>query len=508
MFEGLINLNDYTISVGSPAFEQVVLAAATLIAGVIIAKLAATIIEALNNRFNIEPNRVIKSISRLFELFIIVLSIIIALNFLEVNSAKIIIQSLLNSIPAIIIILLLLFLGFILINLIVDILKRALLRIGLSEYLYEVGISVEFINNTFTIVKIFLFLVLFSVSFSFVGLTVPFIDNLLVAVIYGFVLLSVALIYNIFKDPLSNFFMGAYVEKNLLKPGQHIMLGDEAGEVIGFTPHGVLIRLPNGYNLLYPHAKLVKQKIYIKRTKQDITRLEALRSNFVAQIPAHCGPASAAMMLSFFEYDVSQEKIGELAKTKTPGGTGPRKLIEAVKNVTNSNVKGVLVKYDEISDLKEEMKSWLSEGALVLLWFHKPALFRHSKSKGHYVLCVGVEGSELIIMDPSKSTAGVYLIDYNLLEEAMSEIDKKRGYIVFAKQGTSAYWRISEGLVYADVSLYRELSKSFERYLKKILRQNEAINQLLSEHVFKALGKSNRPVRVWKPEQKETENKN
>ena len=101
MFEGLINLNDYTISVGSPAFEQVVLAAATLIAGVIIAKLAATIIEALNNRFNIEPNRVIKSISRLFELFIIVLSIIIALNFLEVNSAKIIIQSLLNSIPAI-----------------------------------------------------------------------------------------------------------------------------------------------------------------------------------------------------------------------------------------------------------------------------------------------------------------------------------------------------------------------------------------------------------------------
>src|SRR3989338_1066097 len=287
MFEGLINLNDYTISVGSPAFEQVVLAAATLIAGVIIAKLAATIIEALNNRFNIEPNRVIKSISRLFELFIIVLSIIIALNFLEVNSAKIIIQSLLNSIPAIIIILLLLFLGFILINLIVDILKRALLRIGLSEYLYEVGISVEFINNTFTIVKIFLFLVLFSVSFSFVGLTVPFIDNLLVAVIYGFVLLSVALIYNIFKDPLSNFFMGAYVEKNLLKPGQHIMLGDEAGEVIGFTPQGVLIRLPNGYNLLYPHAKLVKQKIYIKRTKQDITRLEALRSNFVAQIPAH-----------------------------------------------------------------------------------------------------------------------------------------------------------------------------------------------------------------------------
>ncbi len=501
MVQPLIDLADYVAILGSPIFEQIVLAILSIIVGVIVAKLLGSSIIVLNKQLKLGTGKPLRSFTRLVELFIVVVSIIIALSFLQVNAAQVIIQSLLQLTPSLIILLLLLFLGFIIINLVIDLIKSAFLRVGFTDYLSEMGLSVGFLNNFFLIIKLFLFLILFSISFNFVGISVPFIDHILIAVIYGFVLLSIALIFFIFKEPLANFFIGAYIEKGLLKPGQSIMIGKEFGEVIGVTAHGTLIRLPTGYNLLIPNKDLIKEKIYIKRTKQDISKLESIRSNFITQLPAYCGPASTAMMLRFFGYEADQEEIAKLSGTKRHGGTGPKKLIEAVRKISGNSIKGVLIGYDEITDLKEELKTWLSEGALAILWFNKPAIFKTSKGRGHYVLCVGVEGDELIIMDPSKATAGVYLIDYRLLEEAMSEFDRKRGYIVFARKGTSSYWRIGEGLVYVDISAYKELSKSFERYLKRVLRKSETIHQLLSEQVFKAISAEEKRVkRVWKPE--------
>lgn len=502
VLEGLINLTDYFAIFESAVFEQIVLAIVAILVGVIVAKLVGTIILAANKRLRFDEGKAVKSFTRLLELFIIILSIIIALNFLNVNAAQIIIQSLLQLVPSVIILLLLLFLGFIIINLVIDLIKGMFIRVGFGDYLEEVGLSIDFLSNIFLVIKIFLFLILFSVSFNFVGMSLPFIDHILIAIIYGFVVLCIAIIYYVFKDPLANLFMGIYIEKNIIKPGQSILINNEPGEVVGVNAFGTLIRLSSGYNLIIPNKDLIKEKIYTKRTRQDITKLEAIRKNFRAQLPAYCGPASACMMLSFLGYEISQEELGKLALTKNKGGTGPLKLIEAVRKATGNAMKGVLIGYDEISDLKEELKTWISEGALALLWFNKSALFKKSRGRGHYVLCVGVEEDELIVMDPSKATAGVYLIDYRLFEEAMSEYDKKRGYIVFAKKGTSAYWRISEGLIYSDLSAYKELSKSFERYLKRILRKNEIVHQLLSEHVFNTMGKREKVKRIWKPELK------
>ncbi|MFH1586530.1 MAG: C39 family peptidase [Candidatus Diapherotrites archaeon] len=501
-FDALFNLSDYTQILGNPVFGQLVFAIGAIFLGIILAKIFGRAMKFFGKNFQIGSGKTIRSFQRMFEWFIFFLSIILALNFLGFNAAQDIFIGLLNISPNIISLLLLMFVGFILINLLVDILRTALLRIGFDEYLDEAGISVGVFNNILVIVKIFLFLILFSVSLNLVNMSVPFIDQILIAITYGFVLLSVALIYYVSKDLLANFFAGIYLERKLIKPGQTIKVKDEAGEVIGMTSQGVLLRLPTGFNLLIPSSELINERIYIKRTKQDILRLENIRTNFVAQIPAYCGPASASMMLSFFGFDTTQEEVGKFANTKVPGGTGPKKLIAAVSKATNNQIKGVLVRYDEINDLKEELKTWLAEGALLILWFNKPALFKTSKGRGHYVLCVGVEGDELVIMDPSKSTAGVYLVDFRLLEDAMSEIDKKRGYLVFAIKGSSAHWRLSEGLIYSDVSAYKELSKSFERYLRKLIRKNETINDLLSEHVFNALEGEKRVKRIWKPEKK------
>ncbi|MBU1939521.1 C39 family peptidase, partial [Candidatus Micrarchaeota archaeon] len=462
----LASLSDYFVLLDSPVIQNLLLAFLTIIGGVILAKIIGGLINRFGRKLDfVESERMLRSFTRMVELFIVILSIIIALNFLQLGAAKDIIESLLDPLPKIVNLLLMLFLGVVLINLIADIIKGTLLRVGLSEYLDEAGISAGFLNNTFKMIKIFLFILLLSVSFRVVGLNIPFVDEMFSALVYGIVLLGIALIYFTFKEQVANFFAGIYLEKNLLKPGQHVIVRQESGEVMGVTPHGTILRLPTGYNLLVPNRDMINEWVYIKRTKQDINKLEAIRSKFVAQMPAYCGPASASMMLSFFGYETTQEQLGKLAGTRIPGVTGPRKLISAVRSVTSDAVKGTLVRYDDIGNLRDELKTWLSEGALVILWFNKPTLFHTSRGRGHYVVCVGVEGDELIIMDPSKSTAGVYLIDYVLFEEAMSEIDRKRGYIIFAKKGTPAYWRLSEGLVYADLSAYKELSKSFERYL-------------------------------------------
>jgi len=502
--DNLVNFADYTDILTTPLFEQVAMVLITIIGGVVIAKIVGRIIKGINTRFRLNI-RTMDDFARLSELFIFIISIIVALNILEVNAAQVIIQSTLLLLPSIITLLLLLFLGAIIVNLLVDITKAALLKVGFEDYLKEVGVSISFLNSTFMIIKVFLFLLVVSASLNYIGMGIPFIDSILLGLIYAAIIFSVAVGYFTFKEPISNFFLGNYIQQNLLKPGQNVKIGEEVGEVIGIMAQGTLIKTNSGYDVLIPNKEIVKKKIYLKRTKQDIGKLESIRSNYVSQLPAYCGPASATMMLSFWGYETDQEKVGKLAKTKVPGGTGPKNLIKAVRTVTNNKVSGALVQYDEINNLKDEIKGWISEGALVILWFSKPVVFKGTGA-GHFVLCIGIEGDELIIMDPSVKTAGVYLVDFRLFEEAMAEHDKKRGYVVFAERSTPAHWRISEGLIYTDVSAYQGLSKGFERYLKRLIRKNETMHEMISEAVFMAMkGKKRKIKAVWKPKEHEEE---
>ena len=280
-----------------------------------------------------------------------------------------------------------------------------------------------------------------------------------------------------------------------------ILLSDEVeGEVLSVSNHGVAIETSTGYNYIIPNKNIMTKEIQVKRVRSNIAKIEQLMNKFTPQLPSHCGPASAMMMLEFFGYEIAQEEMAREAKTKVPGGTEPEDLISAVKKLTNSEVRGKLIRFDEIFDLAEEVKAWIAEGALVILWYKKSVIFpdKHSQS-GHYVLCVGVEGEELIVMDPSTETAGVYLVNHQVLEDAMDQYDISRGYVVFARKGTSAFWRLNEGLIYSNVSSYKNLSKSFERYLKRQFRQRNLINEVISEHITPKL-KTEKVKHVWKPD--------
>ncbi|MCR4335753.1 MAG: C39 family peptidase [archaeon] len=480
--------------------NETVLALSVLIAGVISAKFIALTILAFNDKLNLVSIASIKSLTRLIELMIFVFFTIVALDVLKVEFANDVLVRVWDIIPAALVVILILMLGYIVINLIVDILKTFFSRIGRLDYLNEFGISSNALNTIFFVLKLFLYLVLLSITMNYYARPIPFFDTIIAGTVFTLMFFAGALIAYSFRDYIANALLARYVEKSIVKPGQRVKLKDVEGEVVSVTNHGVIIETSSGYNQIIPNSVIVTKEILVKRIRSNITKIEALMNNFTSQMPSYCGPASAVMMLDFFGYTISQEELAKESKTKVPGGTEPEDLINAVKKFTDSEVKGQLIRFDEIFDLAQEIKAWIAEGALIILWYKKPIIFpdKHSQS-GHYVLCVGVEGEELVVMDPSSETAGVYLVNHQILEEAMDDYDISRGYFIFAKKGTSAFWRLNEGLLYGDVGSYKSLSKSFERYLKRQFRQRNMINEIISEHLAPKI-KEEKVKHVWKPD--------
>ncbi len=485
-------------------FSNVAQAIGVILLGLFTAKIAGRLFKAVLKKYK-SSYYTVDSVSKSIELFVFVASLIIALSFLQVSVASVLVSKVMAFLPSVVIFFLVFVLGYILVTLIVDAFRFLFTKFGSDAYLEEFGISKQIVSSFFFILKGFLLLIILMLSFSAVGVDIGLFGSFFNTLITGLIVLIVAFVFFGFKQIFENFFASVYIERNLIKPGQQIKLDNEAGEVIGVDIHGVMLRLASGYNLVVPNKEFLKKEFFVKRARSDMSKLEAIRKKFVPQLNYYCGPASASMMLSFFGYNFSQEKIGGLAGTTKPGGTKPLNLIKSVEDLTNKIVKGQIIRYHQIYNLKDEIKSWIADGAMLLMWYKKPVLFPSKKSRsGHFVLCVGIEGEEIIIMDPSPQTAGVYMVDYRLLEEAMSETDKKRGYLVFAKKGTPAFWRIQEGLIYANVASYKNLSKSFERYVHKLIRRKSVLNDILSEFVFNEISKDpeTKIKKIWVPEKK------
>ena len=75
-------------------------------------------------------------------------------------------------------------------------------------------------------------------------------------------------------------------------------------------------------------------------------------------------------------------------------------------------------------------------------------------------------------------------------------------YVVFAKKGTNAYWRIENKVYYSDMTLYKDLSKGVSERLEKITKSAEVIKTVFPKNVKKYLEeweKREKVYRVWKP---------
>ncbi|MCJ7478990.1 MAG: C39 family peptidase [Candidatus Nanohaloarchaeota archaeon QJJ-7] len=450
-----------------------------------------------------------RSPDRIIEYGVIVLTLAIATLYINSSAVSQIAGQIASYTPRVITAVLVLLLGFVLTKGVVSGIRAFVENLDVKKQAEAVGVSPKVMDGFLVGIKYFLYLVVFELSIIQLGVSPQIVNNTITAASYGIVLLLALLGFFGFKDLLQNYAAGIYLRSSdVLKPGKRVKMEDETGEIREISAFGTTVTTDSGYFLLSPNKNLMDKDILFKRVKADVETLEDITDYFVAQDPSYCGPASAEMALAMFGFDISQGDLAEKSGTEVGKGVEPEDMIDAIEDVTNGEVKGAFVEYDRITKLSEEFKTWFNDGALIVPNFAKPVLFPESNRGGHYALSVGVEGKEILMVDPSAHTVsgGVYYVDGSEMQDAMAEWEgQKRGYIVLAPKGSTAYWRLKEELIYADTSIYDHLSKSLELQLGRILRQGRILKQVTPEVVEDFLEQWRREEkvkRVWTPERK------
>lgn len=468
----------------NPIVIKIFIALIILLIGFILTKLAGrglySLIATLWGSSQIRKSRSVKYFINTVKLIIILLTIVAALSYLNIKEASTLTQYFWNITPNIIGFVLILFIGVLIVNIIVNIIHTILNNLSTKKEAREIGLSAGLINTIMLLIKIIFYVIVLSLSFSYLGIPIPFLDHILIAVSYGFVFLAMGIFFYAYKDPISNFLLHSYVGSNVVKPGQYIKFGDVEGEVVSITPYAVVVETVSGYNVLIPHREIINRLLKVQRGKEEIRQIENLRKGFIAQKPGYEAIAAVSMLLSFFGFHLTQQKIAKAAGFEKKGIVSPSKIIDEVKKASNSQIKGVELKYEDVFDLASEAKSWIAEDALLLLWFRKPGK-PEAENKGNYAVCVGTEGEELVLLDLGKS-GGTFLVAGSNIKSNYS-VYRKKGFIVFAKKGSPAYWRLAEKLYYSDAELYPELTKSGERYLKKLEYRTSKTPNIFSKNL-------------------------
>ena len=441
-----------------------------------------------------------------------ILTILAALVYLQVDLIKDItilgdfISNTYNLLPNILLVILLIVLAITVVNLITFGLKRTFNATGITEFMMEQR-KEHFLNGILVFVRISLYLFTALFLLNLFGINISGITSAIGWFFYGIMALIFLYIFFGTRAFIENFIAGIYIKTSKsFKLGQKVKIDDIEGGIKSISNQAVTIKSDFGYSTSIPNKEFVKKEVSFKNIETDLDTLEKIKSYYIEQKPSFCGPASVSMILKIFGYNESQSKIGELSDTKVGLGSHPETLIKVAQDITQNNVKASWIDVDHITDLKDEIRLWLNEGALIIVDYKKNILFPEAKS-AHYSVCVAVEGDELIILDPSGKKGGVYLADAEKVYRGMdsySELIKgKRGYIVFAPEGTTAYHRIEEGLIYADPSLYKELNNKLKKELYKLTEKSELLETVLPLRVKNFIRKwreKDRIARLWKPE--------
>ncbi|MBU1200931.1 MAG: C39 family peptidase [Nanoarchaeota archaeon] len=452
-------------------------------------------------------------IAKLFFYGTIIIFIIFALAVLQANLTSEFFIALYSYTPNIISFVLMLILLGLFVRFISFIVTNFISKSGLSTLIEDSG-KEEFLEFIISVFRLILYFFGFVLILNLAGIDAGWLISILSYVLYPLLILFLLLLLFGFKDLFANVVVGHYFRySQLVRKGEYLRINNESVKINSLTPLGVVVEFKDKFQQLIPYKKILDEGLCFKQIKIELSTLEKIKKAFIAQHPSYCGPASVSMILKIFGFDISQEEIGREAKTivpKTgePGGSKPADLIKVVKKLTNDKVVGVWIDADKIVDLKNELKSWLHGEALIIVDYKKSYLFP-SAAKAHYSVCISVEGDELLILDPSRKTGGVYYASHKRVFSGMNTFSEliggKRGFIVFALDGTPAHQRIKEGLIYADQSTYKKITREIQDIIDDVYKKMPSIENVMPKQVkffMKKTAESEKVARMWKPKKK------
>ncbi len=453
-----------------------------------------------------------ETLQTITERLILTVAVIIAILFLGETTGRDFFLNFLEILPDILLVILLLTVGSIIVDILIWFLKTILHYTHLEEILPN-----EFRKGGmwlfFIFIKIVLYLILIDIIFGLINL--PGLQTIIGFILYPILIMFFLLILIAAVNPVRDIASKVYLTSVVhFRPGHIVNIDGKKYEIKKIKSFYTEFVDTKGDLIIFPHRELSKRALSFKNPMRELETLEDLQKMYVTQLKSHCGPASAQMALSIFNYPHSQEELGKLMKTSTRkseediAGTHPEEIIKVVEKVTKKKVNGAWIGFEKVYDLKNELITWLDQGGLIIVDYKKNYLFPKSKY-AHYSLVVGVRGDEFLIVDPSGVSGGVYYVDYRDILIGMDTYSKlikgKRGYIVLAPEGTEAHQRIKNNIIYYHPSMYDRLTKNIEVYLSRLSHPG-VISYIIPESIRKninALKPKEQVRRVWKPEKKD-----
>ncbi len=428
-------------------------------------------------------------------------TLVVAMVYINASVATGLLSRIAGYVPRTVTAVLLVLLGVIIVRGVLAVVRLVVTKMQVLDEAAEMGVSAKVVSLFVAAVQVFLYLLVVELALIQLGASPTLLNSTLTAAAYGVVVLLVLLGFYGFRDLVKDYAAGIYLRSaEVMEPGKRVKIGDEAGEIREIKPFNTMISTDSGYFMLSPNAHLMGRNVLFKRVRAEIETLEDIKDFFVTEDAPYQGAASAEMSLAMFGFNISQGDLSEEIEDDTPAALG-----RAVETLTDEEVRAAVVDADKVTDLGDECKVWFNNEALLLPYFDKTVLFPGTEQEEHYALCVGVEGEELLLIDPTTGeTGGVYYVDAAELGQAMAAADSG-GYLVVAPRGTTGYWRIKNDLIYSSLSLYQQLSKSLEVQLNKILRRGEVLRFIVPDTVEEFVeqwrdDRGRSVTRMWSPE--------
>ena len=422
-----------------------------------------------------------------------------SLFYLNADISREILTGVGTALPNVLSVILILILGVIGVNIFTRLATDFFKTVGFKSYVRNAGVSQEILQVSEMILKGILYLLILQFILTQANLAESTIQEFVQAASWALALLLAGLLFYGFKDLFQNLAAGLYLKNSrAVRPGEKVKFGEETGELQKVSTFSTEIDTQDGYSLMAQNREVMKSNFKFKKGKSDLDTLEEIIQYFVADKEGHSGPASMEMALDILGYSVTQKEFTAKTSGEDNAEITNEDLMKGVEELTDNEVLTAWIESDHITDVGDEFKTWFNDGGLVIPVFDKSEILP-TEDNSEYAVVVGVEGTEVLVIDPSKSSGGVYYINKDRLLDSMEGL----GYIVLAPVGTRSEWRIKNDLIYSDKSYYDELSKNLENRLRKIVRQGSILKDVMPEQVQKYTEewKSDEKVsRVWKPE--------
>lgn len=391
-------------------------------------------------------------------------------------------QSLQSYLPRIVTVLLLGLLGVIVIRILTQMLKNFLQTSGVRNYIRETGLSVNSVELLVGAFKAFMYLLLIQLLITQLNIGSTFINEIINASSWAVAFLAASLLFWGFKDLFQNFAAGIYLKNSrIVRPGEEVKVDDESGEIRDISLFSTTVNTDSGYTVLTPNAEIMDTNLRFKRAQSDLDTMEDISNYFIAEKTGYSAAAGLELVMEVYGFRKGQDEIQEKIESQEAEEEDERlseeeRITETVAELTNHEMNAAFIRKDRISDLPEEFKAWFNDEALIMVKMDKD-LGSSEESVG-YAVATGIEDEDVLLMDPEQE--GVYYISSDRLRDAM-EVEGG-GYMVVAPEGTNSFWRIKNELIYSEKKHYdRELSKTLESRLRKIVRQGRIIKEVTPE---------------------------